>query len=189
VGVVLLLLGVLIGCGAPQSGTTRMIDTTTVPYELTAPRQTASPTTTSTPERLGPHVWLVRDDALVAIGTQVDSDDPQTAAGQVLDRLRASPSDADRDEGLTSALPPQTRLKVVGFEAGQLTIEIRSSKDPPADQLALATGQVVLSATSVIGVDSVTFTSLNEPQEATLPGGVRVNRPVTAADYDSLVER
>jgi hypothetical protein len=41
----------------------------------------------------------------------------------------------------------------------------------------------------VIGVDSVTFTSLNEPQEATLPGGVRVNRPVTAADYDSLVER
>ncbi len=179
----------LVGCGAPPAGTTRPIDTTTIPYELTAPRQSASPTATSPPEHVGPHIWLVHDDTLVAMGTQLTSDDPETAAGEVLDALRASPSDADRDEGLTSALPPQTRLKVVGFDDGEVTIEITSSKDPPADQLALATGQVVLSVTSVTGVDTVMFTSLGEPQEATLPGGVRVNRPVTAADYGSLVSR
>jgi hypothetical protein len=52
----------------------------------------------------------------------------------------------------------------------------------------LAVAQVVLTVTSVPGVDSVLVTRDGAPVELPLPGGALTSGPVTGRDYISLVE-
>jgi hypothetical protein len=82
------------------------------------------------------------------------------------------------------------RLDLVDVVDGTASIQITpSSQSPSADRLPLAVGQLVLTVTSVDGVDRVTFLQDGAPIEAPLPGGARTAQPVTAADYSSLLAR
>ena len=68
------------------------------------------------------------------------------------------------------------------------SVELTPSEQPrTADRLPLAVAPIVLTVTSVDGVDAVMLLREGAPVDVPLPGGEQVSRPVTAAQYQSLL--
>jgi hypothetical protein len=132
---------------------------------------------------------LVRDSALVPVkASTTDLRDPARAVTEVLAQLGAGPSDADRAAGLSTALGADTGFQLAGFDSGVARIDIAAGEQvPPASRVPLAVAQVVLSVTSVPGVDSVLISRDGTPVELPLPGGALTAAPVTGRDYAELV--
>lgn len=180
---------VLAGCGAPGGGATRPLDPAEVPYGLLHPTATATPTSGSTdPATTTVRLYFVDADRRLApvplplAGTSADE-----AVEAVLDLLAPGPTEAQREQGLSSALGPEARLRLVGLRDGTAQVEVSSSPvDPAPDRIPLGVGQVVLSLTSVPGVRAVQLVRDGEPLEVPRPGGARTSAPVTAQDYASL---
>ena len=90
--------------------------------------------------------------------------------------------------GLASALGPDVSLTVNSIQGNRADIDITiGPPGPSARRLPLAVGQIVLSLTSVPGVDSVWLMSGGTPIEAPLPDGALTARPLTAQDFTALV--
>ena len=66
------------------------------------------------------------------------------------------------------------------------TVVVELAEVTGPDQV-LAIAQVVMTLTSLPGVDSVQFVRDDETVEVPLPDGTLVRRPLTAADYSSLL--
>jgi spore germination protein GerM len=178
-----LLLG---GCGAPVQGSPVTI--TKVPYDLTRPADTATPT----PDPGGmsrPYVYLVRDQVLVPVRSRTrQPTDPGAAVAGVLAQLTEGPSEGQRQAGLSTALGPGTAIRLTALEGGLARVDLAAGDQvPAASRVPLAVAQVVLSVTSVPGVDSVLVTRDGDAVELPLPGGALTASPVTAGDYASLV--
>jgi hypothetical protein len=63
-----------------------------------------------------------------------------------------------------------------------------SDKGPSPERQPLAVGQVVLTATSVPGVDGVLLDGVDgHPGEMPLPGGALTTRPLRRSDYVELL--
>ena len=181
-----LVAGLAAACGVPTQGPPVTI--TRVPYDLTQPR----PSDRSTPAPTGterPYVYMVRNDALVPVkASATDPGDPARAISEVLAQLAEGPSEADRSAGLSTALGPDTGFRLAGFDAGVARIDIAAGEQVPSpSRVPLAVAQVVLSVTSVPGVDSVLISRDGTPVELPLPGGALTAAPVTGRDYAALV--
>jgi spore germination protein GerM len=100
---------------------------------------------------------------------------------RLLALLERGPS--ERDDGLRSAVPPEGPLRVERDD-GVVVVELPEVTGP--DQL-LAVGQLVLTFTSLAGVEQVRLERDGELVEVPLPDGSLVRRPLTAEDYESLV--
>ena len=188
----LALLAVLVsGCGVPGAGTTRAVADDEVPYRLLDPSPTASASTTAPPgEAVSlPQVYLVDAEGLlraesieVVTGTALQVEDSVLAA------LAAGPTDAQRAAGLSSALGPGIALRILDVVAGTALVDVQVPVGAPtADRLPLAVGQVVLTATSVQGVERVLLVRDGQPLEAPLPDGEQTSEPLVASDYASLL--
>lgn len=186
-GVLVLLVGLaLAGCGVPTDTQPRAIDT--VPYDLLSPAPTAS-TDTPAPARVPPFVYFVEDDRLVRVETTEPTGDVVERTSQVLGVLSQGPGERERAAGLETALGQGTRLTVTGVEKGVAHIDVAvGDREPSPGRYPLAVAQIVLSATSVPGVESVLMTRDGTPVELPLPGGVLTKLPVTAGDYESLTQ-
>lgn len=182
---VLLVVG---ACGVPTDGATRRIDPADVPYSLAAPGTPAPPPpVTGAPAADGGRVWFLDADAAL---TAVAADEVGGAGGvqDVLDRLAAGPSAQEREAGLRSALGPDVQLRLASTQARTASVEVQAlSQDLGADRLPLAVGQIVLSVTSVPGVDGVRLQREGTDREVPLPGGALTSRVLTAQDYAPLV--
>lgn len=103
--------------------------------------------------------------------------------------LNGGPTPAQRDQGLSTALGfgvPVTLVEVVG---GTAHLALRQpDRDPSADRLPLAIGQVVLTVTSAPGVERVQLLREGAPTAVPLPNGVRTDAPVDALDYAVLLD-
>lgn len=188
--VVLVLLALATSaCGVPRDGTTHTIDAKKVPYNLLAPAPDASEGPVVSGQTVTPQVFFVNgDDLLVPQPEPVEASGVQSVVSDLLRRLAAGPSEQERDLGLANALGPDTGLRLVDLSDRIARIEvIPSGPSPAADRLPLAVGQIVLTVTSVDGVDQVRFALAGADIEAPLPGGVRTSTPVGPADYASLV--
>jgi len=179
------------GCGVPGNGSTRAIAPDDVPKRLLQPRANMP---LPSPSPVGPIVTVPRvfflnaDDQLVATPLPVEPAGVTPVEGAVLAALAAGPTEEQRARGLASALGPEVGLRLVEVLDGTARVEVApSSRSPAADRLPLAVGQVVLSVTSVDGVDRVLLTHGGRPVEAPLPGGAQTSSPLVAADYASLV--
>lgn len=178
------------GCGVPADGTTHAIDPSSVPYRLLDPSPPASsPTPPTGISVTSPQVFFVNQDAqLVANSLPMNATGIVLVSRSLLSALAAGPSEAQRAQGLASALGPGARLQLLDITDGTARISlIPSSRGPAADQLPLAVGQIVLTATSVAGVDRVELVQDGQPLEAPLPGGEQTSRPLEATDYASLL--
>jgi hypothetical protein len=188
---VALLLLLVTACGAPGPGTTRTVDSQDVPYRLLDPADEdpagASPGTGA--EVTAPQVFLVDPERLlVADQVRVPVGDAASVTQSVLTVLAAGPSELQRARGLSTALAPDVQLRLVGLADGLASIALGPPDSAPlADRLPLAVGQVVLSATSVAGVDRVVLVQQGLPIEAPLPDGALTAEPLTASDYASLL--
>jgi spore germination protein GerM len=181
-GVVAILLG---ACGVPDGGPTTTI--TQVPYGLQRPADTgtASPTHQA---RIRPFIYLVDDQVLVPVEASAPGPaDTAGTLGAVLEQLAKGPTETDRSAGLSTALGPDTAIKLVQLEGGVAHVDVSAGDQVPSPpRVPLAVGQIVLTATSVPDVDAVVMTRDGAPVQLPIPGGALTSAPVTAQDYMEL---
>jgi len=183
--VVLVVLAVLPGCGVPTGGEPSTIAATDVPYGLA--ESSPVPTPTSPPEAVADASrvhWVADADTLVPRVREVSGTTRRARLADLLEQLAAGPTAVERDEQLSTALPPEVRLSVTGLDGGTATIDLDALAEAPAGVSGRrAVAQIVLTATSVPGVDAVLLELAGEPIEAPLPAGELTDRPLTAPDY------
>lgn len=180
----------LVSCGVPPEGTTRAVPSQDVPYGLMDPPPAPDPTPTAQgPGTTSPLLYLLDDeDQLVPTPLTVGATGLRPVVRQLLEQLSDGPTENQRDAGLASALGPDVNLSLDGISGSTARVEVSlAAREPTADRLPLAVGQVVLTLTSVEGVDQVLLVQDGEPTEMALPGGARTSDPVGAGQYRALV--
>jgi spore germination protein GerM len=176
-------------CGVPTGGAPTTIAASDIPYGLAEP----SPTPTASPgavPRVEPsRIFLVGDDeALVARPRDTSASSRRERLEDLLTALAEGPTGTERNEQLSTALPPEVRLTLADLTDGAATIDIDGPAEAPSGWASRrAVAQIVLTATSVPGVDAVRLTLSGEPVEAPLPSGELTSEPLTAADYAALL--
>lgn len=194
------VVAVCSACGVPSGGSTRTVNPETVPYALLSPAPTAAPTSprglpTPTPtipatSMATAQLFLLDDELLVPVEVElpVRAGSLETTVRTALTQLSDGPDEGQRRAGLASALGPDVTLRLVDIASGTARVDVSlPSRDPAADRLPLAVGQIVLTVTSVPGVDDVVLLQDGEEIEIPLPGGARTSDPVGAADYQDLL--
>ena len=108
----------------------------------------------------------------------------------VLESLFAGPNTEERDEGLDTAIPADVELLSTPRAVGQvLTVDVNDVFGAlNTDSLQLAVAQIVNTATTIDGVQSVQLRIDGEPRVWPLGSGELTDRPLTAYDYPGLVE-
>lgn len=175
----------LTGCGVPTGGTPRTIPAEDVPYGLASPSPTPSPTAPPEAKADTSRVhWLAAGDMLVPRVREVSGSTRRERLAYLLEQLAAGPSRTERGDQLSTALPPEVRLTVTGFQDGTATIDLETLAQAPSGVAGRrAVAQIVLTATSVPGVQAVLLELAGEPIEAPLPAGELTAAPLTAQDY------
>lgn len=106
----------------------------------------------------------------------------------LLRRLASGPAPAQRDQGLSTELEPGVPVRLVDVVGGTARVALRQpDRDPAANRLPLAAGQVVLTVTSAPGVARVQLLRGGVAVAVPLPDGARSDAPVTALDYAVLL--
>ncbi|MDN5767389.1 MAG: GerMN domain-containing protein [Humibacillus sp.] len=189
---VLTLMAVVVllsSCGLPDSGPPRSIDPTDVPYHLLGSASAAPSTTQRGARTTTPRVYLMTGaERLVAVEAPLPPSDVKHVLEQLLSQLAQGPNEAQRSAGLGTALGPGVTLTVNDVTDRTAVVQLDlGAQDPAADKLPLAIGQIVLTATSVRGVDRVQLVRQDgQPIEVPLPGGALTVQPLEAKDYAPL---
>lgn len=169
-----LAVAVLGACGVPERQLDA-IDREELPAALREPSTTT--TSVGTDEVVVAQVlWiagkeLVPESVLFEAGPDV---------GRLLAVLERGPGDNDR---LRSALSDEA-IEEVTERDGTAVVELAEITGP--DQV-LAVGQLVLTLCSLPDIDQVRIVRDGDAVEVPLPDGTLVRRPLTAADYSSLL--
>jgi spore germination protein GerM len=196
-GVVAVLLSVaaLVSCGLPTDDAARPLDSREVPYGLlrSVPPATTPPAQLKSAPVAHARLFLLGpQDRLVAVppGVQDPPAAPYERLTALLTRLERGPDEQQRAQGLSTALSPGVQIDLLALSGGGIAqVQVVAGlKDPSADRLPLAVGQLVLTATSVAGVQAVQLVRDGAPVEVPLPGGALTSQPLTQNDYDQLVK-
>ncbi|WP_167761509.1 GerMN domain-containing protein [Blastococcus sp. CT_GayMR19] len=167
----------------------RAIPSSEVPYGLAD--RTPAPTAPSTaaPVESPSQIFLVgADEVLVGRPREVDGTTVRQRLADLLAQLEAGPSAAEQEEELSSVLTPEVRLLLTDLSQRTATIDISLPSGAPSGGASRrAVAQLVLTATSVTGVDAVRLTIDGDPVEAPLPTGELTSAPLTARDYAVFV--
>jgi hypothetical protein len=182
-------LALVTACGVPTGGEPTTIPAAEIPYGLAAP----SPTPTASPSagsELDPsQIFFVgAGDVLVPRPRETDGSTPREELEDLLTALAQGPTGPERSEQLSTALSPEVQLSVAELSDGAATIDIDGHAEAPSGWASRrAVAQIVLTATSVPGVDAVRLTLAGAPVEAPLASGELTSEPLTAADYAALL--
>ncbi|WP_369135226.1 GerMN domain-containing protein [Modestobacter sp. I12A-02662] len=175
----------LTACGVPTGGAPETIPATEVPAALTSTSPPGAPTDTAPPGLDQPRLFFVgAEEVLVPRGRDVAGATLADRLGALLDELAAGPTPTERGNQLATALPLDVRLSVADLSDGTATLAIAGDDDSPGGRDSRrAVAQLVLTATSLAGVERVLLTQDGSPVEAPLASGELTSRPLTAADY------
>jgi hypothetical protein len=184
----LLLVGLAMcvgGCGVPAGGPPQAIPSSDVPYGLA--EQSPFPTAPATAEPVGApsQVFLVGpEEVLVGRPREVEGTTMRERLADLLAALEEGPSATEREEQLSTLLTPEARLSVSDLTQHTATIDLGLPTGAPSGAAGRrAVAQIVLTATSLHGIDAVRLTIAGDPVEAPLPSGQLTSTPLTAADY------
>ncbi|MEV4517625.1 GerMN domain-containing protein [Dactylosporangium sp. NPDC049525] len=173
-----LLLGMAVqGCGVPNESGPRPIEPSLVIGS--PPPQAAGNSAGPAVERL----YLVRDEQLVAVERRVGSTADVSA---LLGDLVAGPTDAERDEGLSSALTGTDLIAGVRLVAGTAEVSFRPQAGGRTDDI-LAIGQIVCTLDARTDVDTVRFLLNDEVLKVPRADGSLTELPLTTTDYRTLI--
>lgn len=190
VGVLVALLLLVAACGLPGDGAVSRVDDDSVPYGL-LDADGSSSADTDGPAAQGPGpviFWLSPGDRLLPSATDTTCDQPvEVVVESLLGELAAGPTSEAREEGRSTAIPPESALLLADLADGRVEVDLQSETSISAERLPAAVGQIVLTMTSVAGVDSVTLVSDGGTVPVPLPGGALTDEPVTGEDYAVLV--
>jgi spore germination protein GerM len=172
------------GCGVP---------TERDPRPISVPTGSESGSGTATPDggagtESGPVeevLYFVRDGRLVAVRRPVERmPEPQ----KHLEHLAAGPTDAEHDQGLSSALTGLGTTAKLRIETVTAVVDLGVQPDSAgrSDEV-LAYGQIVCTLTARPEIDSVSFHYDGEPVDVPRGDASLGRQPLTAADYRSLL--
>jgi spore germination protein GerM len=177
----LILSGVLLlmACGIPIESEPEAID---IDVE-TSPEDDGPPPG----ERAAASIYLVRDEALV----HVTRDLPTPSSPEIIfDSLLDGVTDPEELANLRTAIPPGTSALGVRTEGAALVVDLSLEfVSVGGEEEILAVAQIVLTATSIEGVDRVVFFVEGVPTDVPVASGALSTEPVAADDYASLVGR
>jgi len=178
VAVGLLAAGLVSGCGIGAEPVARPVTVASSP---------PLPSTPSGSDPSGPvreRLYLLRDGALVPVNRTTTQ---RRDAGAVLADLLAGPSAAERERGLTTALPGDIGVADFRLEQGLATISLSNAapESGRTDQV-LAFGQVVSTLDALPEVTAVQFLQDGQPLKVPRGDSALTDVPLTAADYAAL---
>jgi spore germination protein GerM len=131
---------------------------------------------------------VTEDGAVVARGRSLAAGALRDRLDELLDDLASGPSPAELTGRLSTALRPDTSLGIADITGTTVTIDLGGSADAPTGRESkTAVAQIVLTATSLPGVDQVLLTRAGEQVDAPLPSGQLTSSPLTAEDYTALL--
>jgi hypothetical protein len=165
----------------PSGGDPSRIAPADVPYGLAAP--TSPPTAAPSPVPADEAGWAYlvgADGALVPRARDSGTGTAEERLGELLTALAAGPTEEERAQGLSTALPSGVSLTAT-IDGATATIDLSGAAPLSSNRRAVA--QLVLTAASLPGVDAVLLTSDGEPVEAPLPSGALTDAPLLPADY------
>jgi hypothetical protein len=182
-------IALLSGCGVPTGAAPERIAASDVPYGLAEPAQSTPAPVSAPPAADDPRVYFVAaDDRLVPRGRDVGTGPRDDRLADLLAALATGPTEDERAEQLSTALQPGVELTASDVENGVVTIDLSGTEGTQSpEESRRAVGQIVLTATSVPGIDAVLLTAAGERVDAPLPTGELTSRPLTAADYEVLL--
>ncbi len=145
----------------------------------------SSPSSTS--NSLAPSVYLV-DDTTNRLVSVHRSRNQTATLSTLIHTLLAGPTEAESAAGLTTAINTSPTLNKITIQGSLAVIDLSSSfGDIRGAAEVLASAQVVLTAVSYPGTESVLFTLDGTPTAVPLVSGVLSSNPLTFADYASLL--
>jgi spore germination protein GerM len=175
----------LAGCGVPTGDEPQVIPASEVPYGLAEQTPTPAAPGTATPVEAPSRIFLLSpDELLVGVPREVDGTSVREQLADLLEHLAAGPSDAEREQQLSTLLTPEVRLTLTDLADRTATIDLGVPTGAPSGAAGRrAVAQLVLTATGLRGVDAVQLTIGGDPVEAPLPTGELTSAPLTSADY------
>ena len=173
------------GCGVPSGGDPQAIPSSDVPYGLADPSAPPSAPGAAAPVEAPSQIFLLgADEVLVGVPREAEGATTRERLADLLAELEAGPTDVERAAQLSTLLTPEVRLSLTDLAERTATIDIGLPTGAPSGAASRrAVGQLVLTATSLSGVDAVALTIGGDPVEAPLPTGELTSAPLTAADY------
>lgn len=190
----LLVLAVLLatGCGVSADGQPQAIEPANLPPGLLDANPTSS---TTLPESLSTttvEVYFLQrqgdTSVLVSVSREVRKSEA-TLPGTRIAPLLAAPTRGEQQQGLTTAIPPATKLLRAPAPAGSddLLIDLSSELfDAQGQDLANAFGQIVWTVTEIPGITGVRFLRDGVAINAVDDQGVEQQGAVSKANYQSL---
>ena len=153
----------------------------------TATTSTAPEQTGSKPSQLSLEVWFTRDNGLVAV--RRTHPPTQLVATAAMKALLDGPTADERSAGLTSSVPPGTRLLGIGIRDGLATVDLTSEYQSGGGALSMQTrlGQVVYTLTQFPTVQKVRFRLDGSPVNVFSSEGIVLDHPVGRSDYADLL--
>ena len=184
IAVIALLVG-LGGCGG-SSAPTRPSSIPASSTTSATPGTTAPPPTTQAPAPLDVRVYLLHGETIdVAHRTVPPTVRTATAA---LDELLAGPTPTERALGLTTAVPPGTRLLGVTIAQGTATVNLTSAFASGGGSLSMRArlAQVTFTLTQFPTVNGVVYQLEGTPVTVFGGEGIMLDHPTTRAMFEDL---
>lgn len=130
-------------------------------------------------------MYLVSDETLVRVTR--DLPDP-TSLDSILGSLLDGVTEPEERSNLRSSIPTATRVVGITQEGSLVRIDLsREFAAVGGGEEILAVAQIVLTATSVDGIDLVALELEGVPTDAPVASGALSIEPVSAEDYAGLV--
>lgn len=183
---VLLSLAVLSGCGVPASDQVTPIDPAVVPASPTATAhlQPGVDLGGSTPRLF----FVVGEDALRAVRPRLPAGSTRQLATLMLQQLQQGPSPAQQQAGLSSAIPPNMELSLTSLIGNVAHVDLTSADPGPGgNAVHLIPAQIVLTLTSLPGIDEVDLSRNGTPLDAALPSGALTGTALNRGEYVGLL--
>lgn len=167
----------LVACGIPIEGEPEPLD-----VEVPSPSDEAEPI----PGDLAAvSMYLVRNDRLVHVTRDLPSP-PSPAI--IFESLLEGVTEPEERANLRTSIPPGTRVIEVTENGPLLQLDLsRDFASVGGEEEVLAVAQIVLTATSIEGVDQVVFALDGVPTEVPVGDGALSAGPVGVDDYSSLI--
>lgn len=172
-----LLAILLVGCGIPVDSEPEFFD-----LALVTPSEEDAPVLG---DLTAVSMYLIRDETLVHVTRDLPSPPgPEGILASLLDGV----TEPEIRANLRTSIPPGTRVISVTPEGPLLRVDLSSEfAVVGGEEEILAVSQIVLTATSIEGVESVAFELDGVTTAVPLPDGALSLDPVGADDYAALI--
>lgn len=167
-------------CGVPVDSQPRGLDAGAAPFRSLAPDATPAPGGVARAL-----IYLTRDGVLVAVTRRVT----RPAPGPLLQVLLAGPADREREAGLDSAVPRGLTIEPTSPNRGVVSVTLPASDTSSGSRTdeVLGLGQLVLTMTSLPGVQGVQFVRDGHALSVPRGDGSLTTGILTRSDYTALL--